>query len=242
MPMQATDPVEDVFAEADRLGLYVFQGAGTYAWFDFTPASLRWHKELANELWGMYGHHPSFYGWYVGEEVCGELACMSEPNPQLEGKRREEIVEFFREFQAHCRSLAPDKPVMLAPNSFWVGKARDTYPSLLANCDILAPFGFSRMPVGDVTGEEAASMLQELCDQAGAHLWLDLEVFDFDKERALIPRSIDGIKSDLKRFSTFEKVLCYQYPGLMSAPWASIHPGGPRAVKLFQDYKAFVSR
>jgi hypothetical protein len=242
MPMQATDPVEAVFAEADRLGLNVFQGVGVYAWFDFTPASLTWHKELASELWSRYGHHPSFYGWYVGEEVCGQLACLAKPNPPLETKRHEEIVEFFREFQAHCRSLAPDKPVMLASNSFWVARAMNIYPSLLAHCDILAPFGFHRMPVGDLTGEEAASMLQELCDQAGARLWLDLEVFDFDKGGALIPRSIEGITSDLKRFPSFEKILCYQYPGLMSAPWASIHPGGPQAVKLFGDYKAFLSR
>ncbi|HUT24525.1 MAG TPA: DUF4434 domain-containing protein, partial [Sumerlaeia bacterium] len=229
--LAAKDPVEAVLAEADALGMRVFMGVGGFAWFDFTCASLEWHKKIAAELWEMYGHHPSFYGWYVSDEVAGNLGT----DPQ----RRSEIVEFFREFTAHCRSMAPDKPVMLATNCHGVKEGRDAYPELLPHLDILCPFGFHRMPEGDYTGEEAAAVLQKLCDDAGAHLWMDLEAFLFDGGGALYPRPIHGLIEDLNRFPTFEKILCYQYPGLFNAPWASRKPGGENTVALYRHYKAY---
>jgi len=234
MPTASDDSLEAILSEADKHGMHVFPGIGTYAFFDFTPASLRWHKKVAGEVWERYGHHPSFYGWYVSDEIAGHLG--DDPI------RWKQIVAFFREFQTHCRTLAPDKPVMLATNSHYVSKAIDTYRKLLPHLDILCPFGFHRMPAGDITGEEAARLLQTLCDEAGCHLWMDLETFVFHEGGALYPRPIGGLISDLRRFPTFEKILCYQYPGLMNAPGASIKPGGPPTVKLYKDYKRYLEQ
>lgn len=69
-------------------------------------------------------------------------------------------MNFFKEFKAYCNSFAPGKPVMLATNSFEVPNGMDTYPELLNYLDILCPFGFARMPEGDLTGKQAADMLQ----------------------------------------------------------------------------------
>ena len=108
MPIAARDPLEAIFSEADKLGMYVFAGVGLYAWFDFTPGSLEWHKQVADELWERYGHHPSLYGWYVSAEIAGSLGS--------DDRHRDDLVNFFRAFGAHVRRLAPDKPVMLATN------------------------------------------------------------------------------------------------------------------------------
>src|SRR5579864_416314 len=67
----AHDAIEAILSEADRLQMNVFLGVGMYAWFDFSKDSLDWHKKVAEELWRRYGHHPSFYGWYVSEETYG---------------------------------------------------------------------------------------------------------------------------------------------------------------------------
>ncbi len=230
MPMAASDPIEAVFAEGDRLDMHVFAGVGLFAWFDFTPASLAWHKRVADELWERYGHHASFYGWYISEEKNGSLGNAVE---------REQIVAFFRDFTPYVRRLAPDKPVMLAPNCYNVRGAEEAYRKLLPNVDILCPFAFHRMPQGQ-TGEAAATLLQSLCDETGAHLWLDMEVFLFNRQGALIPRPIGGLVSDLLRFPNFEKIICYQYPGLLTAPEASIKPGGEAAVKLYEDYRRYL--
>ena len=237
MPIAAIDPVEAIFDEADKLGMYVLPGIGMYAWFDYTPASLEWHLKVADEIWARYGHHSSFYGWKISEEGPGDLGWHG---GHLEQERRY-LVDFFRQFGAHVRRLAPDKPVMVARNTWGMRGAEETYRELLKHLDILCPFCFHRMPEGDMTGEEAAVMLQSLCDETGAHLWMDMEVFLFEGDtNALIPRPIEGVKSDLLRFPNFEKILCYQYPGLMTHPDASVKLGGQAAVDLYRDYSTYL--
>lgn len=63
MDIAAEDPIEAILSEADKQGMQVLMGVGMFAWFDFTPESLEWHKRVAKELWDMYGHHESFYAF-----------------------------------------------------------------------------------------------------------------------------------------------------------------------------------
>jgi hypothetical protein len=232
MQMAAANPIGAILAEADATDSYVFLGVGMYAWFDFTAGSLEWHKKVAKELWELYGHHKSFYGWYISEEIHGTLGT--------DDSRRQEIVKFFKEFKKYVNQFAPDKPVMLAPNCHDILDGYKYWPELLKNVDVLCPFAFHRMPVGDMTGQEAANLMQKLCDDAGSHLWLDMEVFLSDGGSSLYPRPINQIISDMTKFTNFEKILCYQYPGLMNPPWAQVKLGGQPAVKLFNDYKKFI--
>lgn len=235
--IRAHDPIEAILSEADRLQMHVFLGVGMYAWFDFSPASLAWHKKVAAELWQRYGRHPSFYGWYVSEEVYGSLI----PDEGDKAEYRREIVDFFRQFQGYVRTLAPEKPVMLAPNAFGLKESKDVWPEVLRYLDIVCPFGFQRMPKGDLSGEEAARLWQAMSDGAAAHLWMDMEAFDF-QGKALVPRAIGGLIGDLRRYPNFEKILCYQYPGMFNAPDARIKPGGAPTVVLYQNYLRYVEK
>jgi hypothetical protein len=231
MPVAAPDPLEAILSEADRLGMHVMPGVGCYAFFDFTPGSLRWHKQVADELWARYGHHRSFYGWYISEEKDGGLGT---------GEERREIAAFFRELTPYLHRMTPEKPVMLATNSHNLRGAEAAYRQMLPHLDILCPFAFHRQPAGDLSGEEAATLLQSLCDQAGCHLWLDLETFVFRNTWELHPRPIEGLVSDISRFPNFEKILHYEFPGMMSSPKMSRQPGGPASVKLYEDYERYL--
>ena len=193
-PIAANDALEAILSQADALDMHVFLGVGMYAWFDFSQASLNWHKKVAAELWQRYGQHPSFYGWDVSEETYGSL--IPDEGEAVKDRYRAEITHFFAEFQKYCRSLAPEKPVMLAPNAHGLLKSQDVWPQVLEHIDILCPFAFARMPKGDVTGEQAAGIYGRLCKQTHTHLWLDLEAFSFEG-KALIPRPIAGIEQDL---------------------------------------------
>lgn len=242
MPLKAKDPIEAVLAQADESGMYVFMGVGMYAWFDYTAGSLEWHKKVAKELWELYGHHPSFYGFYVSEEGMGSLDCFEKDSSKHDMRRRE-VLNFFREFTPFCNKLAPGKPVMFAPNGWGVGRSKGAYPELLKNVDIISPFAFARMPEGDLTGPEAIRRLQQYCDDAQAHLWLDLEAFLFnEKEGYLYPRPIGEIESDLTLFDNFEKVNCYQYPGVFNSPDASVRVGEPSTVQLYKDYEQYLKK
>lgn len=239
MDITAKDPIEAILSEADRLGMNVLVGVGIFAWFDFTPESLEWHKRVAKELWNMYGHHESFYAFYVSEESGGGLDNW-EQQPDMRKKRKADIVNFFKEFKSYCNSFAPGKPIMLATNSFEVPNGMDTYPALLEYLDILCPFGFARMPAGDLTGKEAADMLQEACNKAKSHLWFDLEAFLFNPDNSLYPRPIEEIIHDLNLFSNFEKILCYQFPGVFNDPDMSIRVGEERTIDLFNGYMKYL--
>lgn len=235
MDIACQDPLEAIMTQADSLGMQVFPGIGLFDWFDFSKESLQWHKLVAKEVWDRYGHHPSFYGFYVSEESGGSLNKW-ESEPSRSEFRKGEIIKFFREFGQYCHSLAPGKPVMLATNSFDVKGAEQTYQKLFDHLDILCPFGFARMPDGDVSGKEAADFLQTLCDRRKCHLWFDLEAFLFYPDGSLYPRDFEGIVNDLNLFGNFEKILCYQYPGVFCNP--ELHPriGEDKAVILYERY------
>ena len=240
MPITAVDPIEAVLEQADKEGMNVFMGVGMYAWFDYTNGSLEWHKKVAKELWDRYHHHPSFYGFYVSEEGMGSLDCF-EKEESKKNIRQQEVLHFFKEFKQYCNEFAPEKPIMFAPNGWGVSEARDLYPILLKNVDIICPFAFARMPKNDLTGIEAVTLLQQLCDDAGAHLWLDLEAFLFhEQEQYLVPRPISEIKKDLLLFDNFEKVICYQYPGVFNDPEMSVRVGEESTIQLFNDYVEYL--
>lgn len=235
--MASHDPIEAILSEADRLDMHVFLGVGLYAWFDFSSDSLAWHKNVAAELWRRYGHHPSFYGWYVSEEAYGSL--IPDQGEQAADRYRKEVITFFTEFQSFCRHLAPEKPILFAPNAHGLLKSRDVWPLVLKHIDIICPFAFHRMPSGDLTGEQAANLWQEISDKAGAHLWMDMEAFVFEKQ-ALAPRPIDGLIQDMQRFPNFEKILCYQYSGIFNSPESRIRPGGSATVQLYREYRKYL--
>lgn len=239
MDIACPDPMEAIMAEADELGMQVFPGIGLFAWFDFTKESLQWHKQVAREVWERYGHHPSFYGFYVSEESGGSLDNWEWRNQERAQRRKGEILKFFREFGAFCNTLAPGKPVMLATNSFDVLGAEQTYLKLFESLDILCPFGFARMPENDISGKEAADFLQALCDRTGCHFWFDLEAFLFYPDGSLYPRPFEDILKDLTMFDNFEKIFCYQYPGVFNN--LDLHPqvGEDAGIELYKQYKSY---
>ena len=46
--------------------------------------------------------------------------------------------------------------------------------------------------------------------------------------------------SDLYLFDNFEKVVCYQYPGVFNDPEMSVCIGEESTIQLFKEYKAYI--
>ena len=112
----------------------------------------------------------------------------------------------------------------------------------MKNLDIICPFGFARPNdrPGELGGKETADLLQRWCDGAGAHLWLDLEVFNFDENYSLYPKTIEDIKKDLLAYSNFEKILCFQLPGVFNDPSMSFRIGQEETLKRFVEYLEYL--
>ncbi len=46
---------------------------------------------------------------------------------------------------------------------------------------------------------------------------------------------------DLNLLDNFEKVLCYQYPGVFSDPSSDFRVGEAKTIKLFEDYLNYLN-
>ena len=81
------------------------------------------------------------------------------------------------------------------------------------------------------------------CFQALAcPIFLNLEVFDFDKDNSLCPKSIEDIKRDLLAYSNFEKILCFQLPGIFNDPTMSFRIGQESTLKRFEEYLQYLKQ
>jgi len=58
----------------------------------------------------------------------------------------------------------------------------------------------------------------------------------FNEDASLYPRPFEDILHDLNLFDNFEKILCYQFPGVFNDPDMSVRIGEKRTLQLFKDY------
>ena len=226
--MKEKDPLEAILSAADECGMAVFPGVGLYAWFDFSPESLVWHKRVATELFERYGHHPSFYGFYVSEEIMGALYYGYDPVPD---EKYKDIQQFFKEFSAFCHKLAPTKPVALAPNNIDMHLYREQWKGILDNLDILIPFAFAR-------SENNIPQITEMCSASGVHFWVDMEIFRFPfVNGALVPKDYEGLLKEIRDYDMLEQIFGYQYTGLLNEPGRNgRHLGGEETETLYAQF------
>lgn len=225
--MLENDPLEAILSAADACGMAVFPGVGLYAWFDFSPESLIWHKRVATELIQRYGHHHSFYGFYISEEIMGALYHGYSPVPDEKSK---DIQNFFREFSAFAHELAPTKPVALAPNNIDMHLYQDEWAGIMQHLDILIPFAFAR-------SENNIPQIAEMCQKWDVHFWVDMEIFKFPFDDGLVPKDFPALLKEIHDYDMLEQVYGYQYTGLLNEPGKnSKHLGGADTEALYKEF------
>ncbi len=229
MPIAAEDPIEAILSAADECGMAVFPGVGLYAWFDFSPESLEWHKRVTLELHKRYGHHPSFYGWYVSEEIMGALYYGYDPVPDDKYK---DIQNFFREYKAFVHELTPTKPVALAPNNIHMDWYRDEWRGILENLDIMIPFAFAR-------SENNIPQIAEMCAETGTHFWVDMEIFAFPFDEGLRPKDCEALIREIHCYDMLEQVYGYQFTGLLNEPGHRMGLGGEDTEEVYTAYAQY---
>lgn len=231
MGLLAEDPVEAVLSAADEEGMHVLVGVGLYAWRDFSPAALAWHKDVVAELFERYGHHGSFYGWYVSGELFGSLYADCDGIP-FESYR--DIADFFREFKAYANSIAPTKPVALATDNVRFEEFEREWQTILPSVDILLPFAFAR----DL-GHLNVRAMKRICEECGTHMWVDLEVFRNPFPNGLIPKDTDELIREIRIYDDVEQIYGFQFTGLLNPPDFPFDLGGEPAKELYVGYKAY---
>lgn len=242
------DVVGTILNQASKNGQHVFVGLGrgpdlllTWTGFDDQSrkqAVLAHSMKTATELWVLYGHEPSFYGWYLTHEA-NDIARASKAyyNP---------ITQFLRTFRA-------DKPVLISPAGTPI-----LSPQALAESevDIFAyqdAVGSGYVPYQNTFDpQRRMEMLPEVYAtyarahrDSGKHLWANLEIWQMDGPEYgnSYPPDFERVQEQLKMEQQHVDVITtYTLLGFMEPPASTVELGGPKAVRLFEAYRNYYQR
>jgi hypothetical protein len=235
--MVCEDPLEAILSAADQYGIKFFVSNGFFG--DWTnPVSAMQDKQVnrlrlqgMNEVAEKYGHHESFYGWYYPNET-GILEYYEDV-----------FINYVNRSSAEAYKLTPKAKTLIAPYGTKHVKTDDHYAKQLEqlNVDYIAyqdEVGVEKT-TPDQTGEYFERLYQVHQKVAKARLWADVEVFCFEGKvyhSALLPASPERVIRQLEAISPFvEKILIYQYTGMINRPESPVSAGHPDSVKLYRE-------
>ncbi len=232
------DPIGALLDEADAQGLRVFMSTGFYGVWSCArvnmvdPEVTRRAFRAMEQLYALYGHHPSFYGWYYPDETC------------IRGHFSPEFMSYCNSYTAFARSLDVTKRILIAPFGTNMLECDDEYARQLDALDVDFVAYQDEVGVRKSTPDKTAAYyaaLRRVHHLSGrSALWADMELFEFEGtvyRSALLPADIGRIRAQLEAVSEYcDEVLCYQYMGLMNRPGTAAFCGHERSEQLYRDY------
>lgn len=243
-PRVTFDVVGLILDQAAKNGQHVFIGLGrgndlhlTFEGFNNAARverALVLGKQVASELWGLYGHCPSFYGWYLTHEA-NDIAGA--------GRYYDPMADYLHAF-------SPDKPVMVAPSGTPVVTPeilRRSHVDIFAYQDAVGagyvPYQYTYQP------EDRLTMLKDVFASyrtahigTRKHIWADLEVWEMAGPRYEKAYAADfsRVRRQIEIEQNFvEMITAYEFLGMMSPPRSSLKLGGDSAARLYRDYRDY---
>ncbi len=231
------DPLEAVLTAADKYEINFFVSNGFFGdWTD--PVTLMKDPEInilrlkaMYELASRYAHHKSFYGWYYPNETG------------IQGHFEDFFMKYVNDSSAEAEKLTPGKKTLIAPYGTRNVKADDKYVSQLEKLNVDFVAYQDEIGVEKTKVEESAAFYENLYrvhkKAARSELWADVEVFRFEGkvyQSALLPAPPERVIRQLEAVTPFvEKILIYQYPGLINKPGTNVIAGHPDSLKLYKQ-------
>jgi len=240
IPMGCEDPLEAVLSAADECGIKFF--VSNDFWGELDAYTMMIDKEVQKlrfrsmeEVAEKYSHHESFYGWYFPNEA------------QLQPYFIDECVKYVNACTDFAQRLTPNCVNLIAP--YFIKEARfDNYfvrQLEKMNIDIIAYQ--DGVGVNHTTLDDSAryyEILYKAHEKASrARLWADMELFYFEDGDGgnLLPADFNKrIIRQMENISPYvDKILCYQYIGIMNKPGTDIIAGHPDSLRLYEQYSAW---
>ncbi len=240
--MPCSDPIEEVLDEADKCGVKVFLGNGFYGDWRKAGNNIKDQEVIGRsframeELAVLYGHHESFYGWYFPDETCIIL------------KFSGDFVKYVNLCSDYCHSLTPHKKTLIAPYGTNLALANNRYVRTLAELDVDFIAYQDEVGVKKTKVDRTKRIFEKLRkahDKAGrSQIWADIELFDFEGivyKSALIPADFDRVRKQIENVAPYaDKILSYQYLGIMNPADSPSFAGHPDSEKLYENYKKYI--
>ena len=236
--LECADPMEAVLEAADQHKIKFFIGGGFYGdWTSPTtisdPVAQKQRLQSLEEVVRLYGHHPSFHGWYWPDEAA------------LKPRFSPEFITYVNTLSRRARQLKPNAPIMIAPYGTRMVIPDDAYVRQLdaMDVDIVAYQDEVGVRKSKVTETSAFyEGLRKAHDRAQkAKLWADVEIFQFEGavyKSALMPAPFERVLRQLEAVSPWvDEILVYQYQGMMNKPGSTAFAGCPASTRLYTDYQ-----
>lgn len=231
------DPIEAVLSAADKYGVKFFIGGGFYGEWDSPnivsdPVASKKRLQAIEELTKLYSHHRSFYGWYWPNEAF--------INPHFS----EEFIQYVNACSRLARQLMPQARILIAPYGTRVAVPDDQYVRQLESLDVDIIAYQDEVGVRKSKVEETPAFYEKLRkahDRAQkVAIWADVEIFQFEGavyKSALLPAPFDRVLGQLQAVSPWvDKILVYQYQGMMNKPGSPAFCGATQSTKLHSAY------
>lgn len=237
--MGCEDPIETVLSAADEFGVKFFVSNDYWA-LDLDAVKMMTDKELGRkkakcmeEIYARYGHHKSFYGWYFPNESW------------LDPYFGEYVIPYVNECAQIAKSLNANCVNIIAPYNIKAEKCDDTFIKQLEQLNVEIVAYQDGVGVGVTTFSQSARAFENLAkahQKAGrSRIWADMELFYFEQTThgSLISADFDKrIIHQMEAISPFvDKILVYQYLGIMNKPGSLAHAGlRDESVRLYNQY------
>jgi hypothetical protein len=230
------DPLEVVLSAADKYGVRFFVGSGFFG--DWTQASFlmkdpevhRLRIKAMTEFAEKYARHQSFYGWYYPDETG------------IQGHYADYFIDYVNACSAEARRLTPKAKTLIAPYGTRQVKADEEFVRQLERLDVDFVAYQDEVGVEKTKIEESAAFYERLHTlhkkAARSRLWADVEVFRFAGKvynSALLPAPPERVIRQLEAVSSYvEKILIFEYPGLINRAGSPAFAGPAESVELYE--------
>ncbi len=224
------DLVEMFLTLADKYDMAFYFGmydSGKYWQEGLFQKEIELNIKLIDEVWAKYGHHKSFQGWYLSQEIS---------------RRTKNMSRIYAEVGKHAKAVSGNLPTMVSPyihgiktdqvmagdRALSVEEHEREWNEILSNIqgavDILA------FQDGQVDYWELYDYLvvnKKLADKYGMRCWTNIESFDRDMPIRFLPIKWEKLlyKLDAARRAGMEDAITFEFSHFMS-PNSSYHSAG----------------
>jgi len=215
------DLVEMFLTLADRHGLDFYFGmydSGRY-WLsgDFMK-EIDLNVSLIDEVWKKYGHHKSFKGWYLSQEISRRTRQMSKVYAQV-GKHAKAVSgNLTTMVSPYIHGVKTDQ-VMSGDKALSVVEHETEWNDILSNVqgavDILA-FQDGQVDYNELPDYLAVN--KRLADKYGMQCWTNIESFDRDMPIRFLPIKWEKLllKLEAARKAGMENAITFEFSHFMS--------------------------
>ncbi|MBN1343409.1 MAG: DUF4434 domain-containing protein [Phycisphaerae bacterium] len=245
------DPLSACVDEAERLGMTMYLGLGfrgrvsqvrDYATMEppWPDIWFRWNTAMAEALVDRFGKRKCFGGLYLSYEI---------------DFHDHQIDLYEKLVKQHLRPAVGDVKILASPGNLGHHKDLSLLPKQIqrAGINILAPqdYGGRRRDVPQALElveqnaralETAGKSLRDM----GVALWSNCELFCLRANPSgrgvCVPGPIERIKKQIEiQAPLVEKLICYQYQGIMNRHTDLVDVGHPDTDKLYRAYVAYLN-